>query len=104
MLSNSGCYNAFASKLHMAEECLPFFQPVVDADSNLCGVEVLARWNMPDGRVLSPDLFISQVVHAGLSRIYDKYLIKKDSRYFTVFKTIFAGWYVNHFSMRGARQ
>lgn len=77
MLSNSGCYNAFASKLHMAEECLPFFQPVVDADSNLCGVEVLARWNMPDGRVLSPELFISQVVHAGLSGFMTSILLRK---------------------------
>ena len=55
MLSNSGCYNAFASKLHMAEGVFTIFQPVVDADSNLCGVEVLARWNMPDGKsVISP--------------------------------------------------
>ncbi|TLI97470.1 EAL domain-containing protein [Escherichia sp. E4385] len=77
MYSNSDCYNIFSSKLHMAEECLPFFQPVVDADSNLCGVEVLARWNMPDGRVLSPDLFISQVVHAGLSGFMTNILLRK---------------------------
>ncbi|EFN6915329.1 EAL domain-containing protein [Escherichia coli O10] len=77
MFSNSDCYNTFASKIHMAEECLPFFQPIVDADSNLYGVEVLARWNMPDGRVLSPELFISQVEHAGLSGFMTSILLRK---------------------------
>lgn len=77
MHNNPDYYNKFSSKLHISEECLPFFQPVMDADSNLCGVEVLARWNMPNGRVLSPDLFISQVVHAGLSGFMTNVLLRK---------------------------
>ncbi|HAZ3680343.1 TPA: EAL domain-containing protein [Escherichia coli] len=77
MHSNSVCHNIFSSKPHIAEECLPFFQPIVDVGSHLCGIEVLARWNMSDGSILSPDLFISQVVHAGLSGFMTNILLRK---------------------------
>jgi diguanylate cyclase (GGDEF)-like protein len=43
------------------------FQPLINARSGtLGGVEALARWKKPDGRVIAPDLFIPAAERSGL--------------------------------------
>ncbi len=45
----------------------PFFQPVMDAQSNKCvGVEILTRWRHPTDGFVSPDVFIPLAEESGL--------------------------------------
>lgn len=49
-------------------EIKPFLQPIFDISSaRITGYEVLARWALPDGRVLGPAAFIDEVEKHGLS-------------------------------------
>lgn len=48
------------------EEIIPYVQPYVDKDSNMVGVEVLARWLHPSKGVINPDLFIPLAEESGL--------------------------------------
>ncbi len=48
------------------EEIIPYVQPYVDKDSNMVGVEVLARWLHPSKGVINPDLFIPLAEDSGL--------------------------------------
>lgn len=42
-------------------EIVPWYQPIVDARTGqIVGVEILARWEKPDGTVLSPASFIAE--------------------------------------------
>ncbi|RMA79680.1 MULTISPECIES: EAL domain-containing protein [unclassified Enterobacter] len=42
-------------------EIVPWYQPIVDAGTGeIVGVEILARWEKPDGTVLSPASFIAE--------------------------------------------
>jgi sensor c-di-GMP phosphodiesterase-like protein len=51
----------------MAEEFVPYYQPVVDIQSGrLLGAEVLARWRRPDGSMLEPDAFVPLMESHGL--------------------------------------
>lgn len=50
-----------------AEEFIPYFQPVVRADTKQwAGVEVLMRWQHPKEGLVRPDLFIPFAEHSGL--------------------------------------
>ncbi|WP_179958111.1 putative bifunctional diguanylate cyclase/phosphodiesterase [Chitinimonas arctica] len=50
-----------------AHEFLPFFQPIVDLRSGLiAGFEALARWQKPDGKLVSPAEFIPLSEEIGL--------------------------------------
>jgi sensor c-di-GMP phosphodiesterase-like protein len=50
-----------------AAEFVPYFQPVVQAQSKKCtGVEVLMRWNHPKEGLVRDDLFIPFAEHCGL--------------------------------------
>lgn len=51
-----------------AGEIVPFYQPKTDAQSlRVVGVEALARWRLPDGKLVSPGLFVPAIEAAGLS-------------------------------------
>jgi len=46
---------------------IPHYQPLMDARRGCCvGVEVLARWRMSDGQILSPAAFIDLAERSGL--------------------------------------
>ncbi|MFJ4587335.1 EAL domain-containing protein [Pseudomonas moraviensis] len=50
-----------------AGEFIPYFQPVVNGDSQQwSGAEVLMRWNHPKEGLVRPDLFIPFAEHSGL--------------------------------------
>lgn len=50
-----------------ANELLPYFQPKLDVRTGVIkGVEALARWILPDGRMIPPDRFISVAENNGL--------------------------------------
>lgn len=46
---------------------VPVFQPIVRlADGQITGAEVLARWHLPDGTAIPPDVFIPRAEALGL--------------------------------------
>lgn len=48
-------------------EIVPWYQPIVDASTGqIVGVEILARWEKPDGTVLSPASFIAEAESSDL--------------------------------------
>lgn len=48
-------------------EIVPWYQPIVDSTTGrIIGVEVLARWEKPDGTVLSPASFIAEAESSDL--------------------------------------
>ena len=50
-----------------AHEFIPFVQPLVDAKTHqICGAEVLMRWQHPSVGIINPDLFIPQAEASGL--------------------------------------
>ncbi|WP_440885324.1 EAL domain-containing protein [Vibrio campbellii] len=49
-----------------SEQIVPYLQPYVDKDSNIVGVEVLARWQHPTKGLINPDLFIPIAESSGL--------------------------------------
>ena len=50
-------------------EFVPFMQPIVDLNNGvITGCEVLARWNKPDGSVVSPQEFIPLALNYQLTR------------------------------------
>lgn len=43
-------------------EFIPYYQPIVDSSSNkVVGAEVLVRWRLPNGKIIPPSSFISDV-------------------------------------------
>jgi sensor c-di-GMP phosphodiesterase-like protein len=52
----------------LAEEFVPFYQPVVDLQTGrLLSAEVLVRWRKPNGTILEPAAFIELVETSGLA-------------------------------------
>jgi diguanylate cyclase (GGDEF)-like protein/PAS domain S-box-containing protein len=55
--------------LHSAikeSQLLPYYQPIVDADSRIQGIEALARWNHPEYGLLAPKAFLDVAEESGL--------------------------------------
>lgn len=67
----------FTDRERLTEKCLPYFQPVISRHSSFCGLEILARWEMPDKSILYPAQFIPQVNEAGLSGLMTSILLEK---------------------------
>ena len=64
-----------------AGQIQPHFQPVVDsATGRMVAVEALARWQRPDGAVLSPGAFIPLAERAGLIRAVTKCIAEQAVR------------------------
>lgn len=62
-------------------EIVPWYQPIVDSTTGrIAGVEVLARWEKPDGTVLSPDSFIAEAEKSDLIIILTRHLMELVSR------------------------
>ncbi|ELE9730691.1 EAL domain-containing protein [Enterobacter kobei] len=62
-------------------EVVPWYQPIVEATSGrIAGVEVLARWEKPDGTVLSPASFIAEAESSDLIIILTRHLMEQVSR------------------------
>jgi sensor c-di-GMP phosphodiesterase-like protein len=55
------------AKAIMADEFVPYYQPVVDIQTGrLLGAEVLVRWRRPDGTMVEPGAFIPLMETSGL--------------------------------------
>ena len=51
-----------------------YLQPLAAADGRIVGAEALARWQRPDGTVITPTDFIETLEHAGLIHQLDMYI------------------------------
>ena len=59
-------------------EIVPWYQPIVDVTSSrIVGVEILARWEKPDGTVLSPASFIAEAENSDLIITLTRRLIER---------------------------
>jgi len=76
--------------LHQAlkqEQFEPYFQPQVDAISGkVVGVETLMRWIGTEGRVITPDKFLSFTEDTGMIILLDRLVIKKAIKEFLRWK------------------
>ena len=61
-------------------EIVPWYQPVVDAQGRVTGVEVLARWLRKDALRVSPDTFIPLAMEAGLIVPLTSQLMRQTAR------------------------
>lgn len=62
-------------------EIVPWYQSIVDASTGrIAGVEVLARWEKPDGTVLSPASFIAEAESSDLIIILTRRLMEQAAR------------------------
>lgn len=55
--------------LHSAikeSQLLPYYQPIVDAESHIQGIEALARWDHPEYGLLAPKAFLDVAEESGL--------------------------------------
>jgi EAL domain-containing protein (putative c-di-GMP-specific phosphodiesterase class I)/GGDEF domain-containing protein len=60
------------------KEMIPFFQPIVDLKSGEpLGFEVLARWPITDGHLVSPSVFVPVARSVGLTAELDLQIIEK---------------------------
>ncbi len=71
-------YNIF-DVVRMKRELVPYFQVVTDKDNHICGVEILARWQLSNGEILGPESFIEQLKNTGLDTIMTEMLLEKSS-------------------------
>ncbi|MEB2307514.1 EAL domain-containing protein [Citrobacter braakii] len=63
-----------------AQRFIPCFQPLHDAVSGKpVGAEMLARMELPDGRVVSPAIFLPYVMAAGKITVMTQILLQKTS-------------------------
>ena len=51
-----------------------YLQPLVTGEGRVVGAEALARWQRPDGAVITPGEFIGTLEHAGLIHRLDRYI------------------------------
>lgn len=62
-------------------EIVPWYQPIVEANTGqIAGVEVLARWEKPDGSVLSPASFIAEAEGSDLIITLTRHLMEQAAR------------------------
>lgn len=70
-----------AAKLRGAiegDQFVPFYQPQIDArDGSILGLEVLSRWQHPDGRLLSPDRYLPVAEKIGVLTEVDAALFRR---------------------------
>jgi EAL domain-containing protein (putative c-di-GMP-specific phosphodiesterase class I) len=63
--------------LPILDELVPYYQPVVDLDSEaIIGFEALARWAHPDRGVLPPAAFIPQAEQTGFINDIARYMVE----------------------------
>lgn len=59
------------------ELLLPYFQPQVTCDGErIIGAEALARWPLPDGRFVSPTVFVPAADSAGITAAIDDAMLR----------------------------
>ncbi|ENH3104373.1 EAL domain-containing protein [Salmonella enterica] len=62
-------------------EIVPWYQPIVSTTTGkISGVEVLARWIKPDGKVITPDEFIFEAEKTGLIVDITRYMMLQAAR------------------------
>ncbi|WP_336284990.1 EAL domain-containing protein [Citrobacter arsenatis] len=91
------------SRLSMAirnEEIIPYFQPIVNIRGDVCGVEVLARWQQGHNYAISQREFIPLAEKSGLINELTSYLMTTVARNFVsggvnVNKTLFVSFNVS---------
>jgi diguanylate cyclase (GGDEF)-like protein/PAS domain S-box-containing protein len=70
-----------AAKLRGAikgDQFVPFYQPQIDVrDGSILGLEVLSRWQHPDGRLLSPDRYLPVAEKIGILTEVDAALFRR---------------------------
>jgi sensor c-di-GMP phosphodiesterase-like protein len=72
---------ADVARAMLAEEFVPYYQPVVDIQSGkLLGAEVLVRWRQPDGTLILPGAFIPLLESSGLIVDLTRLLMRQVSR------------------------
>lgn len=82
MRKSTGCSydNNDAGRLSLAlknDEILPYYQPVVGAGGELCGIEILARWPLGHNYTISQREFIPLAESCGLINELTSYLMHK---------------------------
>ena len=63
--------------VRMKKELVPYFQIVIDRDNHICGVEILARWQLSTGEILGPESFIEKLKNTGLDIAMTETLLEK---------------------------
>ncbi|GHD58135.1 EAL domain-containing protein [Jeongeupia chitinilytica] len=67
LTSNERAFDRALRKAVTDGTIVPYYQPLFDLPGQvLSGVEVLARWPLPDGRFVPPDLFIARAEKTGV--------------------------------------
>ncbi|HCT5823243.1 TPA: EAL domain-containing protein [Citrobacter sedlakii] len=72
-----------ASRLSMAiveEEIIPYYQPIVNQNGDMCGVEILARWPQGHHYAISQKEFIPLAINSGLIFELTSYLMATVAR------------------------
>ena len=73
-----------AAKLRGAiegDQFVPFYQPQIDArDGTILGLEVLSRWQHPDGRLLTPDRYLPVAEKIGVLTEVDAALFRRTAQ------------------------
>lgn len=76
-------------------EMVPWYQPIVDVRTRrIVGVEILARWEKPDGTVLSPASFIAEAERSDLIIALTRHLTWKAACELPSLLQDQAGWHV----------
>ena len=66
------------AKAILAEEFVPYYQPVVDIQTGkLLGAEVLVRWKRADGSFIEPAAFVALIESSGLSLDLTRSLMRR---------------------------
>ncbi|WP_167467268.1 EAL domain-containing protein [Buttiauxella warmboldiae] len=63
-------------------EFVPWLQGIVDKHGNLCGAEVLMRWQTSSGEIINPDIFIPAAEKSGLIVPMTTSMLPELQRYF----------------------
>ncbi|MBM3115367.1 EAL domain-containing protein [Jeongeupia naejangsanensis] len=67
LTSNERAFDRVLRKAVAGRVIVPYYQPLFDLPGQgLSGVEILARWPLPDGRFVPPDVFIARAEKSGV--------------------------------------